>query len=237
MKGAALSASYAFPPNSYGYCGKNSFVNSLRVYLANPKTAKTLETELRNFPSHYAYLALIAGENNKKPFDDGVVRALWVGNRLLDNVPHDSLKDFIKRGLFSGKQKQRAEKLAADAPDGLLPHHSMNALYINFVTDKVERSVSNYDSCCVTAGKVMSISGSSAIVERFSISRDDGFCIGRKKDKIALVRKGIRVVGALKRGDIISVHWGMAIQKLGVKDFNLLKRYTQRNMDAINRSL
>lgn len=237
MKGAALSASYAFPPNSYGYCGKSSFVRSLCSYLTNPKSTRNLERELRDFPSHYAYLSLIARENGKKPFDDSVVRAFWIGNRLLDSVPTGSLRDFIARDLFPGKQKQRAQKLAGAVPDGLLPHHSMNALYVNFVTDKVKRTVSNYDSCCVTAGKVISISGSSAIVERFSISRDDGFCIDRKKDKIMLARNGIRVVGPLERGDIVSVHWGMAIQKLGVNDFNLLKRYTKNNMDAVNRSL
>ncbi|NYZ74207.1 hypothetical protein H0O00_03630 [Candidatus Micrarchaeota archaeon] len=234
MNGAALSASYAFPPNSYGYCGKGSFTHTMRSFLRGDVTPESLETELRMFPSHYSYLSLIARENSRKAFDNDVVRALWIGNALLDNIPCDSLRSFIKRDLFAGKQKQRAEKLARNVPDGLLPHHSMNALYVKFVTNKVARSIDSYDSCCVTAGKIISLSSRSAIVDRFSISWDGGFCIGKRRGHIALERNGICVAGALKRGDIVSVHWGMAIQKLGMKDFNMLKTYTQRNMDAVN---
>ncbi|MDD5172225.1 MAG: DUF6390 family protein [Candidatus ainarchaeum sp.] len=235
MNGAPLSASYAFPPNSYGYCGEGSFTHTMRSFLRGDAGPEALERELKRFPSHYSYLSLIARENGKRPFDNDIVDALWTGNRLLDSISRDSLSQFIKKDLFAGKQRQRAEKLAKNVPEGLLPHHSMNALYVKFVTNKVARSIASYDSCCVTAGKVISVSPRSAIVNRFSIAWDDGFCIDKKKDKIALVRNGVCLIDNLKRGDLVSVHWGMAIQKLGLKDFNALKGYTQKNIDAINR--
>ncbi len=234
MNRAALSASYGFPPNSHGYCGKGSFTQVMRSFLRGDAKKESLEAELKMFPAHYSYLSLIARENGKKPFDNEVVRALWIGNRLLDNIPSDSLRDFIRRGLFAGKQKLRAEKLAKNLPEGLLPHHSMNALYVKFVTNKVARTIASYDSCCVTAGKIISVSPRSAIIDRWCVGWDGGFCIGRKKDRIALERNGVRLAGALRPGDLVSVHWGMAVQKLSVKDSNALERYTRRNMDAVN---
>jgi hydrogenase maturation factor len=230
MNGVELAARYGFPPNSLGYCGKGSFIDILRKNL-DGKNTRMLERGLRKFKAQYAYLSLIARENKRKPFDKDVVEAFWIGNSLLDNISHEELKFFIQNDLFGPKQSSRASKLACSLPNGMLPHHSFNSLYINFVTDSVERSVSNLDSCCITWGKVLSVSGDSVLMMRNSISKakNGKFVISKKKSRIALSKNGIRFIEKVSKGDILSVHWGMAIEKLSKERARKLEKYTKIN--------
>jgi len=228
MNGVELAAHYAFPPNSFGYCGGRNFRRILQS-----GDGKALGREMKKFRVHYAYLSLIARENGLEPFDKKVVEAFWIGNRLLENVSGESIRRFIRRDLFRNKSS-RAKSLAKNLPEGILPHHSFNPLYINFVTGSVARTIKNYDSCCVTAGRVLSVSERSALVRRFSIAWNGAFCIRKRKDRVVLARNGIRLAGHVKTGDIVSVHWGMAVRKLRPKDYKALEKYTLSNIRACN---
>jgi hydrogenase maturation factor len=225
MNGAELAARYAFPPNSKGYCGRPTFAGALMA-------GRRLKKELKKFPVHYGYLSLIARANGKKPFDMAVVRAFWTGNRLLDGVRPSAVRSFIRRII---KNPARAKKLIANLPAGAVPHHSFNALYVNFATGKAARSVRNYDSCCVTFGKILSVSRDSAVVRRLSITRKAGrLALVQKTARVALEKNGIRFAGALKKGDVVSIHWGMAIERLAPEQSAALKRYTLKNISAVN---
>jgi hypothetical protein len=228
MAGVELAACYAFPPNSLRYCGQPTFITALRS-----GRARALERELKKFTAHYGYLRLIAAENGLEPFDVRVVRAFWTGNRLLENVSAAALRRFIARMI---KDRARARKLVENLPDGALPHHSFNPLYVNFVTGKVARSVRNYDSCCVTWGKVLRLRGTSVTVLRQCVARKSGrFVLRPEIAAVALEKDGVRLVGPLKKGDVVSVHWGIIIERLTSARLAALERYTLRNLDAINR--
>lgn len=235
MKGAELAAKYAFPPNRHGYCGKSTFQKALSSYLAGKTRIEPLEDELKKFKAHYRYLSLIAKENNKKPFDLEVVRAFWTGNGLLDRISQEALGRFVEHDLFGSKQKKRAKTLADNLPKGILAQHSFNSLYINFVTGRAERSMENFDSCCITFGRVLSVSKRSAIILRHAIGWKDGLLVLKpKRQRVALEIRGVRFIDKLSPGDTVSVHWGMAIEKLGPKELRALKHYTKKNLDALN---
>lgn len=234
MNGAAFTSRYAFPPNELGYCGRPTFRAALRSFLEGRAGPLALEKEIRKFPVHYAYLRLISRENGLEPFDEKVVRAFWLGNGLLDSIGKKALERFIRRDLFKGRSPSRARRLCAGLPDGAVPHHSFNVLYVNFVTDSVERSARNFDSCCVTSGRVLSVRGKKALIERDSIGWEDGFVMKRKRSLVDLERSGVNLCGRLSEGDSVSVHWGMAVMKLGGRDVSALRRYNETNMDAIN---
>jgi hypothetical protein len=236
MDGTELASYYAFPPNRHGYCGTRGFCAALRNFQGGKTGPVSLRTELERFSAHYAYLSLIARESGLGPFDKEVVRAFWTGNGLLESVRPGALRSFIEKDLLKGKQPARARRLCDGLPDGLLPHHSFNVLYVNFVSDSVPRTIRNYDSCCITSGKILSVSGKDATLLRRSIGYDGGFAIKEKKSRVLFERGGMRFVSELKTGDVVSVHWGMIIEKLGGKDERLLDEYTLKNMRAINDS-
>jgi hydrogenase maturation factor len=220
-----IGAKYSFTPNSLGYCGTSSFVS-----LFQSGDEENAILELKKFHPHYAYLSLIARENQRQPFDEEVLRAFWTGNELLDNVSHESLKEFIVKELFP-KNHPRAEALSQNLPGGIAPHHSFNALYINFVTEKVEKSTKNFDSCCVLPAKVLSVEGNSLLVERGCIV--DGPSIGKKEENILLEFNGTRFIESVQPGDLVSVHWGMAIEILDQEQADSIIKYTKRNADII----
>lgn len=222
-----IAAKYSFTPNSLGYCGTPSFVSLLQS-----GDREKIASELRKFHPHYAYLSLIARENGRRPFDEDVVRAFWIGNELLENVSHDSLKRFIARELLPGQE--RAKRLSEGLPEGLLPHHSFNSLYINFVTDKVDKTIRNFDSCCVLPGKVLSVRGNGLQVERDCI--EDGPSMGKKKESVSLELNGTRFIDAVREGDLVSVHWGMAIELLSPDQADSIFRYTKRNADIVRQT-
>jgi hypothetical protein len=228
--GIGLAARYSFPPNRKGYCGNASFQTALAAC-----DTERMGAELEKFRAHNAYLTLIARENKKGKFDKDVVEAFWIGNSLLENVSERALARFIKEELFP-RGSARALALADSVPDGALPHHSFNALYVHFVTDAVKRSVENYDSCCVSCGKVLSVSEKKAVIRRNSISADKGgmFILKQVECPVAFERDGSRFVEPCE-GDVISVHWGMALEKLSPKRVKNLERYTRINIDACNR--
>lgn len=237
MNGEELAARYAYPPNSKGYCGKPSFRSALAANVSGDKNSDLLRSELKHFKVHYAYLGLISKANGLDRFDKSVVEAFWIGNHLLEGVPTGSIAQFIIKDLFYGKKNSRAEELVEHLPEGVVPHHSFNSLYINFVTESVERSLKNYDSCCITFGKVTGISGNRAMVLRQSIGWENGFILREVPDSALLEKRGVQLVKGLKRGDLVSMHWGMVVQKIDRRGFNLLRKYTQKNIDAINGAL
>jgi hypothetical protein len=235
MSGAPFAARYSFPPNDRGYCGRPTFRRALKSYLSGSAGPPALEREIRKFPVHYAYLKLIARENGMRPFDMEVVRAFWIGNRLLEGIPRKSLEGFIRKDLFRGEDGPRVRRLCKGLPEGIMPHHSFNVLFVNFVTDAVERSEENFDSCCITWGEARTIGGRSATVMRESISWDGAFSLKKRLTEIEVERSGVRLAGDLRKGDLVSAHWGMAVQKITRRDADSLRRYTLRNMEAINK--
>jgi hydrogenase maturation factor len=220
-----IAAKYAFTPNCLGYCGTPDFIPLLRS-----ADEGKMVGELKKFHPYYAYLSLIARENGREPFDEDVLEAFWIGNKLLENVSHESLRAFIMGELFP-KGHPRAARLSSGLPHGLVPHHSFNSLYINFVTDQVEKSISNFDSCCVLPGKVISLSGNSISLERYSI--EPGPSIGKKREDVLLEFDGIRFIDEVGEGDLVSVHWGMAIELLTKEQEAAMLRYTKRNADTL----
>ncbi|MBN1169952.1 hypothetical protein JXA56_02925 [Candidatus Micrarchaeota archaeon] len=223
MDGVKLAAKYSFQPNNLGYCGTSSFVLAYKS-----GDLEKIKKELKKFRAHYAYLQLIAKENNKDPFDLDVVKAFWIGNELLENIPYEALRDFVANELFP--ESPRATSLAENLPEGLVPHHSFNSLYINFISDAVPKTIENYDSCCVTFGEVLSVS------EKAKINRNyiaEGPVLKQKTEEISLDIDGIRFIDSIKPGDLVSVHWGMAIQVLLPSDYALLEKYTKRNLLAL----
>jgi len=233
MNGEELAALYSFPPNSHSYCGTDSFRTSLRSWLRGRRRRGKLEQELKRFHPHYAYLSLIASENGLEPFDMKVARAFWTGNELLEKVSREAFHGFIEHKLLP-KDRRRAKRLAANLPEGILPHHSFNPLYVNFVTHKVDPSLRNFDACCVTWGEILSVSAKFADILRYSIAWDGHLLVRPRLEVVELERAGVRLITDLRSGDWVSVHWGTAIEKLHARERKSLEKYTKINLAALN---
>jgi hypothetical protein len=239
MGSLEVSARFGLPPNSKRYCGNIAFAGAFKKFLAKKNAAnrKALENAMRPFTAHYAYLKLIAEANGKKPFDPGVPEALWLGNGLLGKVRKKEmqkliLKEFCGEGMLSAK---RARALASSMPDGFLPHHSFHVLYLHTISGVIEPSVGNADLCRPSWGKVISVNKDSVLAETQKLVRKKGKLLlipCRKEWKTSCA--GIKLLPAVKKGDLVASHWGVAVMRITKGQKKALEKVTLQNIKAAN---
>ncbi len=238
-EGTLTAALFALAPNSRSYCGKPSFANALRAFLAAPDSASRsrLQKELSRFTAHYSYLRLIARKNGLKPFDARVAEALWLGNSLLAKVKREDLQRMILRN-FCGPgmlSKKMAKELAGGMPDGFLAHHSFHALYLHTISGVIGPSVRNADDCRVSWGKVVRMGGGRATLKSQRLVRKGGkLRLVPFARTVRLACRGIRLIPRLAKGDLLACHWGVAVMKLSPRQALRLERATRQNIAAAN---
>ena len=239
MIGAEISARFALPPNSKGYCGKPGFRKAFAAFLSHKTRANkgALEESLKKFTAHYAYLKLIAKANNLPPFGRKVADALWIGNSLLEKVEKEGmarliLHEFSGQGMLSSA---RAKKLAQNMPDGFVPHHSFHVLYLHTISGVIPPSLGNADLCRVSWGKVISARGEVAVVQSQKLAKKNGkLALLPHARRIRLSCAGIRLAPGLKPGDLVASHWDFAVMEITLAQVRRLEKYTRQNIAAAN---
>lgn len=130
MSGLELAVKYSFKPHQLGFCGPKQKQN--KKALADKKT-------LEKFKTAFAYYKLISKANKiKNPFDKRVIRAYWIGNKLLEKIKLQDFKNLISK-KFNLPEKAKLLK------KGSLPHHNthvelIGAVYSNLkFTNKIKQ--------------------------------------------------------------------------------------------------
>jgi hypothetical protein len=238
MPGLKLSVLYGFWPHRLGFCGprKKLATRTLLNYLSGKKVSKKKVREiLKEFKGAYTYYKLIAKHNKiKDPFDEKVVKAYWIGNKLLSKVPVDSLKEVIIKE-FSGAgflPLKLAKEKAREIPAVSKPHHSFHVLVIGSVTDRINLQGKLLDFCRVSWGRVKKIKKKNLVVEYQPLVKKRKFQLARLIEKEVAWEKDF--LPQLKAGNWVSIHWNHVVQILNKKDLANLKKYTQITIDSLN---
>ena len=229
-----LAARYSFMPNKLKYCGPEDADKILFKYVIDKKNKKDVKAILEKFEALSLYLKLIGRKNKKSMFDKDVIEAYWIGNSLLENIKeHDIrnliLNDFTKKGL----PKSVAKELAQNIPKNVTPHHSFHVMHIHSVTGKLKFMFSNIDKCRISWGKVIKISSNSLIIKYIPIIIRDKLLLGKPTKKEVRYNKDF--LGKINVNDYVTVHWDYAVQRINEEQKNNLEKYTNRNIEAINR--
>lgn len=241
MQGFKLAACFSFPPSRLGFCGariKNT-AKVLTDYLSGKEIPlKKIRKILENFEASYPYYQLIAKVNKiNDPLDYKVVEAYWLGNKLLEKVkPNDIrnliLHEFSKPGLLS---KAKAEKKASSIPDGARVHHTFHVLLLGSVTGRVKFTARIFDLCRVGWGRVIRlIKERKKLVIKYAplIIKNKKFLLGKEIEREIDWDK--RILVKIKAGDRVAFHWNLACKVINkIQEENLLK-YTLLNIKASN---
>lgn len=243
MSGPKIAALCGFYPNRLGFCGpqNNPAKQVLLTYLSGDKSLEEkVRRILKGFVGQFFYYKLIARSNNiKDPFDERVVKAYWIGNQLLEKVPINSLrkmvaKDFSKPGLLSLKiAKEKARKIPLTSK----PHHSFHVLIIGSVTSRVVLEGKLLDLCRIGWGKVIEykkFKGENGLIIRYQPLQHKNKKYSLEKSVPKFVFWNKNFIPRIKRGDMISTHWGHVVQTLNKRDLINLKKYTQITIDSLN---
>ena len=243
LAGALLFGRYAFPPNQLGYCGPDDSA-ALFEYVAEKRPDQGLVELERRFEGAYPYLCLIAHANGiADPFDERVVEAYWIGNRLLSGVGskalHESMRERFQPRMTGTDFRWLTTKLGAARP-----HHNFHVFDIYVRTglmrdDRARVAVGAMDSCRISWGAVVSVDGAELVVERPElIYKDAKLALSEPRaTRVARQRDGRGFIDDSKPGDVVSVHWSWACDRLTPSALARLRQATDSCLALANQTM
>ena len=240
MNGLKLAAIYGYPPFRLGFCGPEGQENldTLTEFIKdNESLADQVRKILSRFKAAYPYYRLIAKHNQiPDPFDEKVVKAYWLGNRLLAKVPHSALKTMILNDFCQPELPNYPDlkRTASTLTQDVRPHHSFHVLFVGSVSGQLKFTTRVRDTCRIGWGRVIKIKNEKLKMKNCSLKLKNG--------KYYLAKESLKEIGweksfvpQVKVGDMVSLHWGRACQVLNKNDVEDLEKYTRMNIEAVNR--
>ena len=135
------------------------------------------------------------------------------------------LNNFTKPELLT---KAKARQIVSGMPAKVVAHHSFHVFFVGSITDRVEITVKHKDKCRVAWGEIINILDKQQLVEVKSQQ-----LFPQQKEIKMKVEWDKELVPKLKRGDLISLHWGRIAERLAQREYNNLINYTMINYDAL----
>ncbi len=242
--GLLLFARYAFPPNRLGYCGSDDH-QSLFGYLTDDRADAGLLNLARKFEGAYPYLRLIAEANAlPDPFDRRVVEAYWIGNRYLERVTASPFYESLKDRFLPRIGMRELSWMGGTISEGAKPHHTFHVLEIyrraGLLRDaRAAIALDRMDQCRISWGRVKLVEGAELVVDRLPLVLEDGR-LGLGRPATARIVRKIDSRGYLddlRPGDMVSIHWNWACDRLDRQALRQLMRCTRRAIEHANMTL
>jgi len=226
-KALQLCCRFSLPPNSLGYCGRNSAPEKFKKCVINGDCEGVAE-EISKFIVLYPYLKTIGKIIDKPTFSYEVIESYWIGNKELKKAKashYDLLLDnFEKQGV----SKEFVKNLRSNKPKTFIPHHLFQVLYVGAgkVSGAAPFNLDVINNCMIRWGNVISIKDNSADVA-IHLLKDKG---GRLvlADGIEKFNFIPEFIPNLKAGDTVAVHWRQAVKKLTKEEEENLSYWTEK---------
>ncbi|MDZ7798298.1 MAG: DUF6390 family protein [Patescibacteria group bacterium] len=240
QKGLKLAVKYSYRPFILGFCGpqKNQYHKILTNYLLGAKVKnEAIEAILHQFVGAFPYYVLIAWKNNiKDVFDHRVVEAYWLGNSLLYKVKRQDIgvmiiTYFLRLGWIDMK---RAKEIISSMPQGVKPHHTFHVFFMGSVTDTIQIKGRAIDRCRIGWGEVTQVKKEKLMIKANSLSSKSKLRL-QAKEKFQLPYE-TNFTQKIKKGDRVTYHWGMVVDKINKRQKKNLEKYTKLNLKLYNAS-
>lgn len=237
-------ARYAFGPNRLGYCGPDEAGELFSQATLGGDLAKLRELA-QQFEGAYPYLALIARAGGRPdPLDAAVVEAYWLGGKLSDGVESRALGTSLDARFRRRIPRERWRWLAGAAEAGAVPNHAFHVLDVFpkvglMRTGEIDRVLETMDSCRVRWGRVLERDGDSLVVSTVPLEMSAGrLRLGQPRvERVRGWLDGTGFVDDLRAGDVVSIHWDWACERLDAPRLAQLQRTTRRELGIANTSI
>ncbi len=240
-KGMIRCARYAFMPNRLTFCGPDKN-QDLFYYCQRREANQGLSLILKEFQTLYPYLKFIARANGiRDPFDEKVVEAYWIGNALLENANQSNFYRHLSDSLEMKKKmalpafRRLVEKVSLKPK----PHHNFHVLGVWKRTGYLDiaHTLASMDLCRINWGRVEKVEKKNIVVAyRPLILENEKICLGKTvRGEITYQLGGKSFLKGLRKGHLISFHWGFACEKISREQARKLDYYTQESINAANK--
>ena len=243
VPGPVLFARYAFGPNRLGYCGTDDHAGLLGSAAAGDE--REVRALARTFEGAYPYLQLIAHANDiRDPLDRRVVEAYWLGNELTATVRPRGQQRSLDDRFRSRLSPETWRWLEASIPAGARPVHAFHVMdvfpRVGLVRGEQVRDVlSTIDSCRIRWGRVRQVVDGHLVVDSPALEMVDGrLRIGAPRtERVERWMDGIGFVDDVVPGELVSLHWGWACDRLTPRQLANLAAWTRHELEVANQAL
>jgi len=245
-EGVLFHAKHAYMPNTLGYCGPDE-KGVIQDGLEEGKPGDGMVRALQRFEAAYPFLRLIARNTGREVFDYAVPEAYWIGNSLLDRVPPPDFYSFSHREL-QGKDQVKVRDLFKGLDGMAKPHHSFYVMSTyassseldgpNVENDSERKLGTLIDNCRISWGTVQAVGGGELKVRSRPVELSGGrLALGEPRFRSVRYNRAVKPFGSVKKGDVVSLHWGYACDVLNGEQAVNIARYTRWDISRINRYL
>jgi hypothetical protein len=237
-QGTLLAAQYSFAPNRLDLCGPRE-TPALLDYLAEQASDRGLEHILRQFAGAYPYLTFIAASNGvDDPFDRRVVEAYWVGNPFLDRVRMTDFLQHVDDRFQHRVPRKLFEAVLGQIPEGARAHHNFHVFAMPIRTGRLDmaHTLRTMDECRISWGRITAVlEDDLSVARRPLVLRNDALALGEPESRLVRWRFDGKAFLHPRPGDVVSIHWGCACDRLTAVQLHHLRRETLVHLALANR--
>jgi Family of unknown function (DUF6390) len=241
LVGPLLFARYAFGPNRLGYCGPED-ATELFEAAVDGWHESDLRGLARQFDGAWPYLQLIARETGyPDPLHRDVVEAYWLGSDLLDHVRAGALGASLDDRFRKRVRSDAWRWLAAKPADGAKPVHAFHVLDVFPRTgllrsEKADNLLEVIDCCRIRWGRVVSVEGDWLVVSVVPVVLEGGRLVlgGPRVERVQAWRDGAGFVADITPGNVVSIHWSWACDRLDDRRLANLVAWTRTQIKVAN---
>jgi hypothetical protein len=244
VPGPVRFARYAYGPNRLGYCGPDGAQELFEQATVGGDEA-ALRALARRFEGAWPYLELIARANGlADPLDARVVEAYWLGNPLLERVTPAQLGSSLE-GRFRPRLRPDGWRWLATTPEaGAVPVHAFHVLDVFprvglLRSGALDRVVETIDSCRIRWGRVLERDGDWLVVSAVPLELAGGRLVltPPRAERIRAWQDGTGFIDPPEPGDVVSIHWDWACERLDARRLAALVSWTERELEIANRTI
>lgn len=232
-KALQLASRFCLPPNSLGYCGKNTAVSKFKKCIINGD-CENVEEEVGKFIVLHPYLKTISQITGLPKFSYKVIESYWIGNDLLKKTKLEHYDLLLKNFKKQGVPDFFLEELKQKFPKKFIPNHLFQVLHIGVgkASGAVPFNLESINNCMIRWGKVKKIKNNQATIILNSIEQDKTVYKLTIKNGDVLFDK--KIVENLKVGKSVAVHWNMIIKILTKNEEKDVIYWTNKILESIS---
>jgi hypothetical protein len=226
IKALQLAARFALPPNSLGYCGKNTAPERLKDCVINGE-CKDISEELSKFIVLNPYLETLAKILKTDKFSYSLIEAYCLGNDELRKIKQEDYQILLEAFVKQGVPSWLVEELKNDIPKKFIPFHLFQVLHVGVgrASGSVPFNMETINNCMVRWGVVTKVDSWQLTVDLNSLIKNKLYKLTTIQEKFDY-RKDF--LPGIKMGDIVAVHWKQVVKILNKKEVENLSYWTNQ---------
>lgn len=232
LKALQLATRFSLPPNSLGYCGKNSATEKFKSCFIKGK-CQGVEEEIEQFIVLHPYLKTISEITKKPKFSYQVVECFWLGNELVKKAQVSDYEILLKNFLEQGVPFWLVEELKEKKPKKFLPFHLFQVLHVGVgkASGSVPFDMETINNCMIRWGEVLEIREDKLTISLNSLEKKGkSYQQILKKEEFSYHPDFLK---GLKTSDKVAVHWQQPVKILTKEEEKNLTYWTEVTLNSL----